>query len=474
MREMLVIQTGQCGNQIGTEFWRTVLREHSLHGTSYTDAMSTFFRNVNQRGHDLPLYSTIANLKARSVVIDMEEGVVNALLGSDLGGIFDESLIITDPIGRGSGNNFAEGYKTYGEAHGDRILEVVRKTIEACDSPQGFLFFSSLGGGTGSGLGARAIELISEAFEGLSILSAPIIPSRETDDVVTSPYNTIFSMASLATSADVIIPFDNESITNCVRMLGEKKINPDKAATQAAKVRGVDPFANQQEKGQKRRPFKEVNQTVATALSCITSSMRFGGEMNVDLNELAINLVPFPELNFVCTSLAPLPMAPPAATIQAAVRNLLLPQNQLILSTGTQGPSFSLATAILARGENINSGELSSAVARLQSAGLVHPSWGSQGVKIGLSGGRPPHASCDAVCLRNGPQILETVGHVKSSFDKMRKSRMYLHHYEKILGAEEIEFRSQVVDTIIQGYQELSRTRGERRVVEIDVAPVVY
>jgi tubulin epsilon len=49
-----------------------------------------------------------------------------------------------------------------------------------------------------------------------------------------------------------------------------------------------------------------MNNIIANLLSGITCSMRFEGTLNVDLNEITMNLVPFPELHFLISSLAPL------------------------------------------------------------------------------------------------------------------------------------------------------------------------
>ena len=37
----------------------------------------------------------------------------------------------------------------------------------------------------------------------------------------------------------------------------------------------------------------------------MTAALRFDGELNVDMNEFQTNLVPFPRLHFMTTSLAP-------------------------------------------------------------------------------------------------------------------------------------------------------------------------
>merc|ERR1712018_104060 len=44
---------------------------------------------------------------------------------------------------------------------------------------------------------------------------------------------------------------------------------------------------------------------IAKAISSMTASLRFEGELNVDLNEFQTNLVPFPRLHFMVTSMAP-------------------------------------------------------------------------------------------------------------------------------------------------------------------------
>lgn len=73
--------------------------------------MSSFFRNVDSR-YDPPcelfVNSEINCLKARSIVIDTEEGVLNQLTKSKLGELFDPQQYICD-VG-GAGNNWAHGY----------------------------------------------------------------------------------------------------------------------------------------------------------------------------------------------------------------------------------------------------------------------------------------------------------------------------------------------------------------------------
>ena len=51
MTENVMIEVGQCGNQIGRRFWELALVEHAKAKTdpNYDLALSTFFRNVDSR-----------------------------------------------------------------------------------------------------------------------------------------------------------------------------------------------------------------------------------------------------------------------------------------------------------------------------------------------------------------------------------------------------------------------------------------
>ena len=76
-REIITVQVGQCGNQLGLGFWDLALQEHSLYNKSfiYDEAMSSFFRNVDSRKNgqiDLASGTRINDLKARAIIVDME------------------------------------------------------------------------------------------------------------------------------------------------------------------------------------------------------------------------------------------------------------------------------------------------------------------------------------------------------------------------------------------------------------------
>ena len=59
-RELITIQVGQCGNQIGRRFWDLALKEHAQHhaGGLFDDSMSSFFRNVDARDHSRDVWAS--------------------------------------------------------------------------------------------------------------------------------------------------------------------------------------------------------------------------------------------------------------------------------------------------------------------------------------------------------------------------------------------------------------------------------
>ena len=61
---------------------------------------------------------------------------------------------------------------------------------------------------------------------------------------------------------------------------------------------------NSKTKKSRDKGFDAINGIAARMLCHLTSSSRFHGEMNVDLNEIYTNLIPYPRLHFLITALS--------------------------------------------------------------------------------------------------------------------------------------------------------------------------
>merc|ERR1712003_442187 len=51
--------------------------------------------------------------------------------------------------------------------------------------------------------------------------------------------------------------------------------------------------------------YEHLNMLCCKSISCMTSALRFEGDLNVDMNEFQTNLVPFPRLHFMMQAYAP-------------------------------------------------------------------------------------------------------------------------------------------------------------------------
>ena len=49
-----------------------------------------------------------------------------------------------------------------------------------------------------------------------------------------------------------------------------------------------------------------MNSIISQTLSNVTCGMRFSGKLNIDLNEITSNLVPYPNMHFLIPSISPL------------------------------------------------------------------------------------------------------------------------------------------------------------------------
>ena len=168
MREIVHLQAGQCGNQIGAKFWEIISDEHGIDPTgSYTgtselqlERIEVYYNQTEglspeqkQRGEKLV---SGGKFVPRAVLVDLEPGTMDSVRSGPYGGIFRPDNFVFGQSG--AGNNWAKGHYTEGAELVDSVLDVVRKEAESCDCLQvkinanvkttqniGFYFPSSLG-----------------------------------------------------------------------------------------------------------------------------------------------------------------------------------------------------------------------------------------------------------------------------------------------------------------------------------------
>lgn len=421
MTQSVIVQVGQCGNQIGAQFWSSALKEHAFHDESghFAESVASFFRNIDSKtGRNLSVSnppSQIQSLKARAVLIDMEEGVLNGLLQSNVGELFNSTELIKDVSG--AGNNWATGFHFYGNNYREQIIEAIRRECELCDCLQSFFILHSMGGGTGSGLGSRTLSLIADNFPDVFRFVIPVYPSAD-DDVITSPYNTTLAMKQISEFGNCIMPVENQSLTAICQQLGTAKVDHIKHTVTESR----------------EKAFNKMNSLVAKVILDITASARFDGSMNVDINEICMNLVPFPKANYLVPAIAPLysPKIPQPRHLDAIFSDVFSNSNQLCKVDLKKG-TF-LSCALLLRG-NLQVSDVRRNVDRLsENTKFIY--WNKDGWKTGLCSVPPIKQMYSILSLANNTCIKYSFENLRGRFFKLFSRKAHLHHYLNVDGMD--------------------------------------
>ena len=445
-REVVTVQVGQCGNQIGLRFWELAVKEHASLGekSRFLPSMSTFFRNVDSRsGEEFKSEGVqISRLKARAVLIDMEEGVVNASLKSPVGELFDPATILTDVSG--AGNNFAHGFSHYGNMYREQISDRVRKSIEVCDSPLSFFCAFSLGGGTGSGLGAFTLGVLDDLFPDISRVVCPVLPSLSCEsDVVTAPYNSALALAEIHRHSSCVFPVTNDALAALSESLAK------------ADVKGGSGGIG----GGRKASFDRMNAVVARFWLDLTASMRFDGSLNVDLSDITTNMIPYPDCKYIIPGLAPVTLA--SADMRLQPRNfdqlftdVLSPAAQLVAGVDLRSPSTSLAHAFLVRG-SASISEVTRNVERVR-ASLSRPSYLYDAFKLGLCGAPPLGGtqSSSVLGLANSSAVTEMFTSVSCHFDRLFRRKAHVHHYLEYIEEDAFTAARASLSSVADAYAE--------------------
>jgi len=85
MREIVHLQAGQCGNQIGAKFWEVISDEHGI------DPTGTYHGDSDLQLERINVYyneATGGNYVPRAVLVDLEPGTMDSVRSGPFGQIF--------------------------------------------------------------------------------------------------------------------------------------------------------------------------------------------------------------------------------------------------------------------------------------------------------------------------------------------------------------------------------------------------
>jgi len=281
-RSVCSIHIGQCGIQMGKSAWELFNFEHDIQndgsrhipeeimGTNYDNFRTFYYETAS--GKYVP----------KALFIDSEPSVMDSLRQSSLGGVVHKNFMINSNQDCRNVMGLAWYPIFCGSPFHDLVKQQVRRLRELCDSVSGTINYLSTCGGTGTGFSCRVLEEL-RTIDPKSInysIAQTISPQISNNPLETKNFATYLGITrhdNLAMNMHIF--YDNEALYR----QGNRLLGPDFKST-----------------------YENINQLVAMSISSYTASLRFDGQLNVDLNEFETNLVPIPTLNCVFSSMAPL------------------------------------------------------------------------------------------------------------------------------------------------------------------------
>merc|ERR1712066_593383 len=203
----------------------------------------------------------------------------------------------------------------------------------------------------------------------------------------------------------------------------------------------------------KKPSYGHLNRIIAKVVSSMTASLRFDGELNVDMNEFQTNLVPFPRLHFMTTSLAPITSSKKsekeAHDCKRITDDVLQSYSFLVKYADFDVVEDKyMAISLNYRGD-VKSQEANSVIQWVKQQGKVSfVEWCPTGFKIGLNNvpaaTKPTddmaEASRNAVMIGNNIAVNRVfTERLSKKYDMMYSQRAYVHWYVGE-GMEEGEF----------------------------------
>ncbi|KAJ8865907.1 hypothetical protein PR048_033430 [Dryococelus australis] len=186
------------------------------------------------------------------------------------------------------------------------------------------------------------------------------------------------------------------------------------------------------------KPFQDMNSIIVSMLLHLTSGSRFPGPLNVDISDIATNMVPFPGLHFVSSSYAPITLG--RRNHEQSVRKdlcigVLSRYNQLVGLDPWGG--VLLGTALVGRG-SVSMADMRSYVDRLGMRRRFAP-WGTA-MKVGLCSVPAAGHSASLLALANSSNMASLFSDVTSQFTKLFHRKAHTHHYLKVEGFDARDF----------------------------------
>lgn len=116
---------------VGSEFWKQLCYEHGIQADG--TALPSPDPSTLTRPSAFFYQSDSAHFTPRSIMLDLEPRVINSIMQSSHGAIYNPDNIFVSGDGSGAGNNWASGY-SQGLAVKNAIMDMIDREVDSCDS----------------------------------------------------------------------------------------------------------------------------------------------------------------------------------------------------------------------------------------------------------------------------------------------------------------------------------------------------
>ncbi|XP_012265359.2 tubulin beta chain-like [Athalia rosae] len=424
MREIVQLQVGQCGNQIGTKFWEIIVDEHGvdLEGI-YRGESDLQLEQINVFFNE----GTDGTYTPRVILADLDPVSLNSVKSGSHGKLFKLENFVSGKAG--AANNWAKGHFTEGAELADQALDMIRKEAESCDLLQGFQILHSIGGGTGSGMGTLLMKKMEEEYPDRVQTSYSIVPSLKTSEIVVEPYNATLTLRNLVEITEETICMDNEALHEiCSSSL--KLVSPT---------------------------YSDLNHLISSCMAGITTCLRFPGQLNADLRKILVNMVPYPRAHFFVPGYAPLSSRSAAPfcvpSVPELTQQMFEPRNMLAACDPSKGRFLTVAA--------IFRGLVSTKIVEEQMLNVQNKNskyfvrWIPNSIKTAICEVPPRGFKASATSLSNNTAIQNILKRITEQFNTMYRRKAYVHWYTTE-GIDEEDFTNAVnsVQDLISEYQQ--------------------
>ncbi|KAF9886323.1 gamma-tubulin [Aspergillus nanangensis] len=407
-REIITIQAGQCGNNVGAQFWQQLCLEH---GISQDGNLEEFASEGGDRKDVFFYQSDDTRYIPRAILLDLEPRVLNGIQSGPYRNIYNPENFFIGQQGIGAGNNWGAGYAA-GEVVQEEIFDMIDREADGSDSLEGFMFLHSIAGGTGSGLGSFILERMNDRFPKKLIQTYSVFPDSQSGDVVVNPYNSLLAMRRLSQNADSVVVLDNGALSRIVA---------DRLHVQTPS-------------------FQQTNQLVSTVMSASTTTLRYPGYMHNDLCGIIASLIPTPRSHFLLTSYTPFTgdnidqaKTVRKTTVLDVMRRLLQPKNRMV-SINPSKSSCYISILNIIQGE-ADPTDVHKSLLRIRERRLASfIPWGPASIQVALTKKSPYIQNTHRVSglmLANHTSVATLFKRIVQQYDRLRKRNAFLEQYKK-------------------------------------------